>query len=105
MREANSKKRQADLGFSQTVRLARKDVLDSFQTWEGAKVELEAYRRALASAEQNYQVVSSEYRLNQVTILDVLVSLTNLQSARYDYERALLQLKLNRVRQIGRAHV
>ncbi|HNW29710.1 MAG TPA: TolC family protein [Spirochaetota bacterium] len=98
VREANSKKRQADLGFSQTVRLARKDVLDSFQTWEGAKVELEAYRRALASAEQNYQVVSSEYRLNQVTILDVLVSLTNLQSARYDYERALLQLKLNRVR-------
>lgn len=98
VREANSKKRQADLGLSQTVRLARQDVLDSFQTWEGAKVELEAYRRALASAEQNYQVVSNEYRLNQVTILDVLVSLTSLQSARDDYERAQLQLKLNRVR-------
>ncbi len=98
VREANSKKRQADLGFSQAVRLARKDILDSYQTWEGSKVEMDAYRKALASAEQNYQVVSNEYRLNQVTILDVLVSLTGLQGARDDYERALLQLKLNRVR-------
>ncbi len=98
VREANSKKRQSDLGFSQAVRLARKDILDSFQTWESSKVELDAYRKALASSEQNYQVVSNEYRLNQVTILDMLVSLTNLQSARHEYEQALLQLKLNRMR-------
>ncbi len=98
VREANSKKRQSDLAFSQALRLARKDIMDSFQSWESSRIELEAYRKALASAEQNYQVVSVEYRLNQVTILDVLVSLTNLQSARDEYERALLQLKLNRVR-------
>lgn len=97
VREANSRKRQAGLAYSQAVRLARKDITDSYQTWEGSKVELEAYRKALASAEQNYQVVSNEYRLNQVTILDVLTSLTNLQTVRDDYERALLQLKLNRV--------
>ena len=42
--------------------------------------------------------MSNEYRLNQVTILDVLTSLTNLQTVRDDYERVLLQLKLNRVR-------
>ncbi|MBP7736352.1 MAG: TolC family protein [Spirochaetes bacterium] len=98
VREANSRKRQADLALSQAVRFARQDIVDSFQNWESSKVELEAYRKALASAEQSYQVVSNEYRLNQVTILDVLTSLTNLQNARDDFDRALLQLKLNRMR-------
>lgn len=98
VREANSKKRQADLSYSQAIRFARQDIVDSYQTWESSKVELEAYRKALASSEQNYQVVSGEYRMNQVTILDVLTALTALQSARDDYERSLLQMKLNRMR-------
>ncbi len=98
VREANSIKRQSDLGLSQTVRIARQDIIDSYQTWENSRDELEAFHKALVAAEQNNQVVSNEYRLNQVTILDVLVSLTALQSARDDYERALLQLKLNRMR-------
>ena len=98
IREANSKKRQADLAYSQAIRLARQDIVDSFQNWESSKIELEAYHKALISSEQNYQVVSGEYRMNQVTILDVLTTLTALQSARDSYERSQLQLKLNRVR-------
>jgi outer membrane protein TolC len=43
-------------------------------------------------------VVMGEYKLNLVTILDVLTSLTDLQSARNDYDRARLQIKLNRIR-------
>jgi outer membrane protein TolC len=98
VREANSVKRQADLIYTQMLRVARQDIADSFQVWESSKIELEAYRKALTYAEENNRVVAGEYRLNLVTILDVLTALTSLQSARYDYERALLQLKLNRIR-------
>jgi outer membrane protein TolC len=98
VREANSVKRQYDLNYSQTVRVARQDIIDSFQTWESSKIEVEAYLKALKSAEENYRVVAGEYRLNLVTILDVLTTLTSLQSAKEDYERAILQVKLNRIR-------
>ena len=98
VREANSIKRQSDLGLSQTIRYARQDVIDSFQVWESSKIELDAYRKALASAEENYRVVTGEYRLNLVTILDVLTTLTSLQNAKDDYERAALQFKLNRLK-------
>jgi len=98
VREAHSVKRQADLGLSKTVRLARQDFADSYKTWESSIGELEAYKQAFASAEENYRLVAAEYRMNQVTILDVLTSLTSLQGARDDYERALLQTRLDRVR-------
>ncbi len=98
VREANSVRRQADLVLSQAGRLARKEVLDAFRLWESAGLELEAYRKALSSAEDNHRVVAEEYRMNRVTILDVLTALTSLQSAREDYERARLQLKLNRIK-------
>ncbi len=98
VREANSRKRQSDLIMSQTLRQARQDIIDSFQLWDSSQVELEAYRKAFTSAEDNYRVVMGEYKLNLVTILDVLTSLTALQSARDDYDRARLQLKLNRVK-------
>jgi outer membrane protein len=98
VREAHSVKRQADLGLSKTERLARQDFLDSYKTWESSIGELDAYRKALASAEENYRLVDSDYRMNQVTILDVLTSLTSLQGARNDCERALLQSRLDRIR-------
>jgi len=98
VREANSKQRQSDLILSQTVRHARQDIIDSFQTWESSQIELEAYKKAFTSAEENYRVVMGEYKLNLVTILDVLTTLTALQTARDDYDRAQLQLKLNRIK-------
>jgi outer membrane protein TolC len=98
VREAHSVKRQADLGLSKTERLARQEFADSYKTWESSIGELEAYQKALASAEENYRLVDADYRLNQVTILDVLTSLTALQGARNDYERALLQSRLDRIR-------
>ncbi len=97
-REARSVKRQADLGLSMAIRLARQDIIDAYQTWESSQKELEAFRRALEAAEQNNRTVSAEYRMNLVTILDVLTSLTSLQDAKDDYRRALLQHRLDRIR-------
>lgn len=98
VRGAHSVMRQAEMGHSQALRMGRQDIIDAYQTWNSSKKELEAFRKALASAEENYRVVTAEYRLNLVTILDVLTTLTSLQVARDDHERALLQCKLNRVR-------
>ena len=97
VREANSVKRQTELSLSQTLRYAEKDIKDSLRAWESSKTEVEAYRKALVSAEENYRVVYDEYRKNLVTILDVLTSLTTLQDARTAYERSQLQLRLYRV--------
>jgi hypothetical protein len=43
---------------------------------------------------------ADEYRLNLVTILDVITSLQSLQDDRNDYEKTILQHKLNRI-QLG----
>lgn len=98
IKEAESLKRQADLTLAGTRRLAEEEILDAWQSWESSKQEREAFNRALVSAEENYRVTMEEYRLNLVTILDVLVSLTTLQGAKDDYDRAELQYRLERIR-------
>jgi outer membrane protein len=98
VREANSVKRQAELSLAGTMRAAGEEILDSYHSWKSSGESLEAYRRALASADDNYRTVSNEYRLNLVSILDVLTAITALQNARDDYETANLQHRLDRVR-------
>ena len=98
LKEAKSIKRQAELYLTKTTRLAEQDVIDSYQSWESSKNEVAAYEKALKSAEENYKTVNNEYRLNLVTILDVITTLKSLQSARDDYESSVLQSKLNRIR-------
>ena len=98
LKEAKSIRRQAELNLTKTARFAEQDIIDSYQSWESSKNEVDAYQKALVSAEENYKTVNNEYRLNLVTILDVITSLKSLQSARDDYERSVLQSKLNRIR-------
>lgn len=94
---AESLKRQAELTMEQTLRAAEKDIAAALQRWEFSGREVEAYRKALRSAEENYRVTSDEYRMNLVTILDVLTSLNLMQSAKDDYEGAVLQHALDRL--------
>jgi outer membrane protein TolC len=98
VREAESIKRQSELNLSKTRRLAEQDIIDAYQSWESSMKEAEAFKKALVSAEENYNIIKNEYRLNLVTILDVITSLKSLQSARDDYERTELQHRLNRIR-------
>ncbi len=96
--EAESMVKQAKLRDSLVRRSARKDIVDALQSYESSKNEMAAYKEALDSAVNNYAVTLNEYRLNLVTILDVLTSLTFMQSARDDYDRVMLQHRYNRVR-------
>ncbi|MBP7585194.1 MAG: TolC family protein [Spirochaetes bacterium] len=96
--EAESLVKQAGLRKSLVARTAEQDIADAVQSFESTRGECEAFRKALESAESNYAVTLNEYRLSLVTILDVITSLTFLQAARDDYDRVLLQHRLDRVR-------
>ncbi|HNX57841.1 MAG TPA: TolC family protein [Spirochaetota bacterium] len=95
--QAESMKRQANLNLSQTVRTVEESIRTSYDTWNSAVKQSDAYKRALESAERNYNVTMNDYRLNLVTILEVITALTNLQQARNDYSAALLSAGLARI--------
>ena len=95
--EAESGLEQAGLELKQAMRLAEQDIIDSYQTWKNSENEVEAYRKALEWAEENYKTTLRDYYLNLVTILDVTTSLKSLQSAINDYDRVILQNKFNRI--------
>ncbi|HEY1406723.1 MAG TPA: TolC family protein, partial [Spirochaetota bacterium] len=96
--EAQSVKRQADLTLSQTLRTVEEDVNTSYDIWRSSVSQAEAFKNALASAERTYVVTANDYRLNLVTIIDVITALTDLQQARNDYKTANLILGFDRIR-------
>lgn len=98
VREAESALRQARLRLSQQRRLARREILDAYRDYQSSGEQLEAFRKAYLAAREDYQAVAGEYRLNLVPILDLLTSMSALQSAHDDYERVRLAHGLNRIR-------
>ncbi|PKL35191.1 MAG: hypothetical protein CVV44_22715 [Spirochaetae bacterium HGW-Spirochaetae-1] len=96
--ERFSIKRQAELNLAAKRKDAEREIRDSFQAWKGSLAETESYRKALDASERNHEVIMNEYRLNLVTILDVLTTLESLQNARNDYARIVLQHRLDRIR-------
>lgn len=98
VREAESAKRQARLNLSLQRRQARREILDAYRDLQSSGEQLEAFRKAYVAARENYQAVAGEYRLNLVTILDLLTSMSSLQEAHDDFERVRLEHGLNRIR-------
>jgi outer membrane protein len=96
--QAQSMKRQANLVLTQTTRAVEEDIIASYDTWNGFMKQSNAYKNALDSAEQNYTITMNDYRLNLVTILDVISVLTELQQARNDFKTAILALELSRIK-------
>ena len=96
--QAESVKRQADLILTRTIRAVEENIISSYDTWKSFIKQSEAYRKALDSAERNYKITLSDYRLSLVTILDVFSVLTELQQARDDYTTAMLALELSRIK-------
>jgi len=97
IKEAESQKRQAELALSNIRRVARQDIINAARSCETSRDEAEAFRKALNAAQSNYQSVTEDYRRDRVTILDVLTSLTLLQSAKNDFEKAEFKYRFNRI--------
>lgn len=97
IREAESQLKQSELKLADIKRSARQEIIDAAKNYESSSDELEAYYKAYISAQNNYKAVSEDYNRDRVTILDLLTSLTTLQDAKNDYEKAKLKKRLNRI--------
>ena len=97
VKEARSQVRQAELTLSQTKRKAAQEITDAAGDYRSTKDQIEAYRKALDSAEMNYRTLLDEYRLKLVTIVDVLTALTNLETARDSYEGIVIDHAYSRI--------
>lgn len=96
--QAGSSYRQAELSLAETTRAVEKDILMAYETWNSFIKQSNAYKKALESAERNYDITMNDYRLSLVTILDVISVLTELQQARNDYRTSVFALELSRIK-------
>jgi outer membrane protein len=97
VREARSFVRSAEL---EATRLRREVELEVNRAWNSAAAfhaELGSLDKAVASAQENYDIVQAEYRQNITTNIEVLTSFNTLQAVRLERDRARFQAKLARV--------
>jgi outer membrane protein len=98
LREARSHVRSAGLALS---RLRREVQLEVSRAWTAVRTllsELGSLEKAVASAQENYDIVQAEYRGGIVTNIEVLASFNTLQRARLARDRARFHAKLASVR-------
>jgi len=97
VREAQSKKRQAELALSAVRRQAKQEIRSAYRSLDAALKEVEAYDKALKAAQENYDVISHEFKLSLVTHLDVLRSLSDLETAKDNQQRVRYQALVARM--------
>ena len=98
IREADSRKKAAELNLAKVKKDAKQDIIDSAMLVNSCKSQYDAYRQAYESAQKTYRAVMTDYARDRVTVLDVLSSLTSLQSAKNDFEKINLTRKLYRIK-------
>jgi outer membrane protein len=98
IREARSFVRSAELEAGRQRREVELAVRRAWTAAAAFQAELASLEKAVASAEETYEIVQAEYRQNIVTNIEVLTSFNFLQAARLDRDRTRFQAKLARVR-------
>lgn len=98
LREARSYVRSARLDLDRRRREIELAVNRAWAEVDALRAELGSLEKAVASAQENYDIVQAEYRLNIVTNIEVLTSFNTLQLARLARDRARYQAKFARVR-------
>ncbi len=79
IKEAASLRKQAELEFAKSKRLANLEIRNAFETLKASRLEEKALEEAVAASRKNYEIYVEEYRLNLVNNLDVLDALRRLQ--------------------------
>jgi outer membrane protein TolC len=95
--ETNSIKREATLFLSHSIRSGKDEILKNYSNYHTGKEELSAYSNALALAEKSYKLMQTDFKNKLVNFLELSNSLAELTAARENYDRVVLQNKLNRV--------
>lgn len=94
IREANSAVRSARLALEERRREARLDVARAHAEADSLRSETASLEKAVASAQENYELVLAEYRGGIVPNLEVLASFDTLQQARLERDRARYRWKI-----------
>ena len=97
IQESESRVRMAKLELSQIKRKAFGEIQQANDAWTSSKQAIVAYKKALQAAEVNYRLQVSYHNRRLSTVLELLNSLSLLSRAKIDYNRSVLQEKLNRV--------
>jgi outer membrane protein len=94
VREAAELKRQAELNSDETTREARRDLVVLYQNYSQIQSQLEVMRGALAKAEEAYKLNLKDYRMGQVTNLEVLQGLNLFIETKRSYDGLISQSHL-----------
>jgi outer membrane protein len=94
---ADSKKRQADLQYDLTRRTALQDIRGAYRALANSLNQVDAYGKALDAAQKDYTAVERDRKLALNTNLDVLNSLTQLETAKSNYDQAKYQVLINSI--------
>jgi outer membrane protein len=98
MREARSNVRSARFELERLRREIALQINRAYADVKALQSELGSLEKAVASAQENYEIVQAEYRRNIVTNIEVLASFNTLQQARLRRDRARYQAKLAAIR-------
>jgi outer membrane protein len=91
VKEANSIERQSKLKYKRALRLALKDVFDSYSRAYSALERTVALKKALKSADENFTLQQEDYKLSLVNNLDVLTAISSLEDARRNFNTAFYE--------------
>jgi len=88
---AASKKRQAEMNLSLTRRTAFDDVREAYKSLIDSISETDAYQKAVDAYQADYQDVLHDYKLNLTTNLQLLQTMTSLETTQISYLKAKYQ--------------
>lgn len=95
IKQAESAKRQSELQLTRIIKKAKDEARKAFYGYRTSILEADAYLKASQAAEESYHSVVRDYNKKMATQIEVLNALTAYQNAKEDYERIVLQKKLN----------
>lgn len=86
-----SKKRQAEMNLSLARRTAFDDIREAYKNLVASIGETDAYQKAVDSYQADYQDVLHDYKLNLTTNLQLLQTMTSLETIQISYIKAKYQ--------------
>jgi outer membrane protein len=89
--QAASKKRQAEMNLSLTHRTAFDDVREAYKSLMASISETDAYQKAVDAYQADYQAVLHDYKLSLTTNLQLLQTMTSLETTQISYLKAKYQ--------------
>ena len=94
---AESQKRQAELNLHSVKRLAMNQIREAYQSLLQSIREKNAYAKALTASRKDYQAVLRDFHLNLMTTVDLMQTLTNLETVSNSYVQSRYQVLYDQI--------